>query len=75
MKEIDIQKEKAKQIKAMMVTDGWKIIEQCLVDKSKELTNKLLEAKDILEVQRLQAEIKALQTFFDKIMFYSQISI
>lgn len=66
-------KQTAQKVKDMILGEGFKVIERDLIKESKQLTGKLLEAKDLVEMQRLQAEIKAIQKFFDKIAFYASI--
>jgi len=66
-------KERAIKVKAFFNSDGFKIIQEDFVADSKRLTTELLDATDLVEVQRLQAEIKALQKFFDKIAHYGSI--
>lgn len=67
------QRVKAQKVKDMMVGEGFKIIESDLIAESKKLTTELLDAKYLIEMQRLQAEIKAIQKFFDKLAFYASI--
>lgn len=67
------QQLEAKAVQAMMQTEGFKILAVSMEDKAKKLTSDLINASDMEQVIRLQAEIKALQTFIDKLAHYSTI--
>lgn len=71
--EIRDQKERSHAIKDMLTTRGWEIIEREMIDRSQDVTNQLLDAKDQEEMRRLQAEAKALREFFTIITSYASM--
>lgn len=67
------QRVKAQKVKDMISGEGFKVIQRDLVNESKRLTTDLLNCTEVSKVWQLQAEIKAIQKFFDKIAFYATI--
>lgn len=68
----ELQKKEAKQVKRWLddMPDAMRV---GLEDASKRLTNELLDATSLVDIQRLQADIRALRVFTNKLAFYASI--
>ncbi len=56
-------------------TPGWKILERDFVGMGKQLTTDLIEAHDIEDVHRIQAQVKAIDKLLGIVLGHYEIAL